>query len=68
MDSPVVFRQLTGAAVCKAAHLIRLKAEVEDQVARYTGRVKFERIPRELNAVADALARDAALESKGARG
>lgn len=65
MDSPVVFNQLTGRARCQAEHLIRLKAEVEEQVARYPGRVTFARIPREENGVADALAKQAAIASKG---
>src|ERR687892_2800893 len=53
MDSPVVFGHLSGASRARAEHLIRLKEEVEAQVARYPGRVTFARIPRERNGVAD---------------
>ena len=38
--------------------------EVEAQVARYSGRVTFARIPRERNGVADELAKDGARASK----
>jgi ribonuclease HI len=64
MDSTLVYGHLTGATHARAEHLIQLKEEVEAQVARYPGRVKFARIPRELNAVADQLAKDGALASK----
>src|SRR6476620_11295468 len=55
MDSPVVFGHLSGASRARAEHLIKLKEEVEAQVARYPGRVTFARIPRERNGVADEL-------------
>ena len=55
MDSPVVFGHLSGASRARAEHLIKLKEEVEAQVARYPGRVTFARVPRERNGVADEL-------------
>ncbi len=64
LDSSVVIKQLTKKSRTRAEHLIRLKAEVEEQRARYPGGVTFARIPRERNAVADRLAKDAALVSK----
>ena len=64
MDSPVVFGHLSGASRAWAEHLIRLKEEVEAQVARYPGRVTFARISRERNRVADELAKDGARASK----
>jgi ribonuclease HI len=68
MDSSVVFRQLTGRSECYAEHLKALRAEVLQQKARFTGGVTFARIPRERNAVADALAKAAAIASKAAQG
>jgi probable phosphoglycerate mutase len=65
MDSKVVFNQLSGAARCKAEHLVALRGAVETEVARYAkGGVTFRRIPREENGVADALAKAGALVSK----
>ena len=64
MDSTVVFRQLTGKSQARAEHLIRLKEEVDAQKARYPGGVRFARIPRERNGVADELAKDGARTSK----
>ncbi|MEX0684182.1 MAG: reverse transcriptase-like protein [Dehalococcoidia bacterium] len=64
MDSKVVFEQLTGASRAQAERLIELKEEVEAQKARYSGRVRFARIPRERNGVADELAKDGARASK----
>ena len=55
---------LRAAADARAEHLIRLREEVEAQVARYSGRVTFARIPREQNGVADELAKDGARASK----
>jgi len=49
MDSSVVFGHLSEASHARAEHLIQLKEEVDAQVARYPGRVKFDRIPRERN-------------------
>jgi Reverse transcriptase-like len=66
MDSPVVYNQLTGGSKCKADHLIRLLAEVQEEVARYPKGVTFRRIPRTQNGVADALAKAGALVSKEA--
>jgi hypothetical protein len=54
----------SGASRARAEHLIRLKEEVEAQVARYPGRVTFARIPRERNGAADELAKDGARASK----
>jgi ribonuclease HI len=68
MDSRVVFGHLSGASRARAEHLIRLKEEVEAEVARYQGRVTFARIRREQNGVADALAKDGARASKGLKG
>ena len=68
MDSPVVFGHLSGASRARAERLIRLTEEVEAQVARYSGRVTFARIPREQNGVADELAKDGARASKGLEG
>lgn len=64
MDSPVVSGHLSGEWRARAGHLIPLKEEVEAQVARYPGRVTFDRIPREQNGVADELAKDGARASK----
>lgn len=64
MDSTLVHGHLTGASRARAEHLIQLKGEVEAQVKRYPGRVKFTRIPRELNGVADELAKDGARASR----
>jgi ribonuclease HI len=65
MDSPVVFGHLSGASRAQAEHLIQLKEEVEEQKARYKkGGVRFARIPREQNGVADELAKDGARASK----
>jgi hypothetical protein len=60
----VVFGHLSGASRARAEHLIKLKEEVEAQVARYPGRVTFARISRERNGVADELAKDGARASK----
>jgi hypothetical protein len=64
MDSPVVFGHLSGSSRARAKHLIKLKEEVEAQVARYPGRLTYARIPRERNGVADHLAKDGARASK----
>ena len=68
LDSPVVFGHLSGALQARAEHLVRLKEEVEAQIARYPGRVTLARIPRERNGVADQLAKDGALASKALSG
>jgi ribonuclease HI len=64
MDSTLVFGHLSGASRARAKHLIQLKEEVEAQVDRYPGRVTFARISRELNGVADELAKSGARASK----
>lgn len=65
MDSAVVVGHLTGASRARAKHLIQLKEEVEAQKARYSpGGVRFARISREQNGVADELAKDGARASK----
>ena len=64
MDAAVIFRQLTGESGVEKEHLIRLKEEVLEQKARYPGGVRFARIPRERNGVADKLAKDGAQASK----
>jgi anti-sigma-K factor RskA len=64
MDSPVVFGHLSAASRARAEHVIQLKEEVEELVARYPGRVTFARIPRKQNGVADELAKDLARASK----
>jgi len=65
MDSAVVVGHLTGASRARAEHLIQLKGEVEEQKARYKkGGVRFARIRREQNGVADELAKNGARASK----
>jgi ribonuclease H / adenosylcobalamin/alpha-ribazole phosphatase len=64
MDSAVVAGHLTGASRARAEHLIQLKKEVEAQKARYPGGVRFARISRAQNGVADELAKNGARASK----
>ena len=64
LDSPVVFGHLSGASRARAEHLIQLKEEVEAQKARYPGGVRFARISRAQNGVADELAKNGARASK----
>ena len=65
MDSSVVLDQLTERSRVRDERLIRLKGEVEKQKARYKkGAVRFARIGRERNGVADQLAKDGARASK----
>ena len=64
----MVFGHLSGASRARAEHLIRLKEQVEAQVARYPGRVTYARIPRERNEVADQLAKEGARASKALAG
>jgi ribonuclease HI len=64
MDSAVVVGHLTGASHARAEHLIQLKEEVEAQKARYPGGVRFARISRAQNGVADELAKNGARVSK----
>ena len=66
MDSSVVVGHLTGTSRARDERLIQLKGEVEEQKARYKkGGVRFARIPRDQNGVADELAKDGARASKG---
>jgi ribonuclease HI len=64
MDSAVVVGHLTGVSRARAEHLIQLKEEVEAQKARYPGGVRFARISRAQNGVADELAKNGARASK----
>jgi len=65
MDSAVVVGHLTGTSRARDERLIQLKGEVEEQKARYKkGRVRFARIRREQNGVADELAKNGARASK----
>jgi ribonuclease HI len=65
MDSSVVVGHLTGTSRARDERLIQLKGEVEEQKARYKkGGVRFARIRREQNGVADQLAKDGARASK----
>ena len=64
MDSAVVVGHLTEASRARADHLIQLKKEVEAQKARYPGGVRFARISRAQNGVADELAKNGARASK----
>ncbi len=65
MDSAVVVGHLTGASRARDERLIQLKGEVEEQKARYKkGGVRFARIRRERNGVADELAKNGARASK----
>lgn len=65
MDSSVVVGHLTGSSRARDERLIQLKGEVEEQKARYKkGGVRFARIRREQNGVADQLAKDGARASK----
>lgn len=64
MDSAVVVGHLTGASCVRAEHLIQLKEEVEAQKARYPGGVRFARVSRAQNGVADELAKNGARASK----
>jgi ribonuclease HI len=64
MDSPVVAGHLTGASRALDERMIQLKGEVEEQKARYKKGVRFARIRRERNGVADQLAKDGARASK----
>jgi ribonuclease HI len=64
MDSAVVVGHLTGASRARAEHLIQLKEEVEAQQDRYPGGVRFARISRAQNGVADELAKNGARASK----
>ena len=64
MDSRVVYGQLAGVTQAWAEHLIQLKEEVEAQKARYPGGVRFARISRAQNGVADELAKNGARASK----
>ena len=65
MDSSVVVGHLTGTSRARDEHLIQLKGEVEEQRARYKkGGVRFARIRREQNGVADELAKNGARASK----
>ncbi len=69
MDSTVVVGQLTGRSRARKERLIQLKGEIEEQKARYKkGGVRFIRIPREQNGVADQLAKDGARASKAQSG
>jgi hypothetical protein len=61
----VVVGHLTGTSRARDERLIQLKAEVEEQKARYKkAGVRFARIRREQNGVADQLAKDGARASK----
>jgi hypothetical protein len=64
MDSAVVVGHLTGTSRARDERLIQLKGEVEEQKARYKGGVRFARIRREQNGVADELAKNGARASK----
>jgi len=65
MDSSVVVGHLTGTSRARDERLIQLKGEVEEQKARYKkGGVRFARIRRERNGVADQLAKNGARASK----
>ena len=64
MDSPVVFGHFSLGHRVQAPHLVKLKEEVEAQMARYRKRPTFARIPRDQNGVADELAKNGARASK----
>jgi len=64
MDSAIVLGQLRRTMKCRVEHLVALRDAVLEEKGRFPGGVTLQLIPREKNAVADALARLGAASSK----